>query len=268
MGLFDVVDGFLGTDLTGKKGSAAALQAQTQATDKANEVQKYMFDTQRSDLAPWRAAGQNALSSLTDPNFGKNLEMDPGYRFRMQEGEKAINAGAAARGLGNSGATLKALTKYGQDFASNEYNNAYNRQYNRLSQLAGFGTGAVQQGNQAAQNYGNNVAANYIGMGNAQGAAHMAASNSQNQLLGQAVTGAALAFSDARLKTNIERLERSAYKDVPTYQFEYKNKKYGDGTHVGVLAQDLLKLNRQHPAVIKDKATGYYKVDYSKLEVI
>lgn len=43
----------------------------------------------------------------------------------MAEGNKAIERSAAARGGLNSGATLKALSRYNQDSASNEYTNAY-----------------------------------------------------------------------------------------------------------------------------------------------
>lgn len=45
------------------------------------------------------------------------------YDFRFDEGARAINQGYAAGGKLESGAALKALTKYGQDFASNELNN-------------------------------------------------------------------------------------------------------------------------------------------------
>lgn len=268
MGLFSIPDKIFGTDLSGDKARASAERSMQAGTDKANAIQKEMFDITRKDNEPWRQAGAQALSGLQDPNFGKNFQMDPGYEFRMKEGQKAINAAASARGMAGGGATLKALTKYGQDYSSNEYSKVYDRNFNKLSTLAGFGSQANQAQGQANQNYGQQVAGNYLGMANAQAASAMNQSNMQNQLIGQGIGAAALAFSDVRLKTKIERLEPSIYKDVPTYRFEYKNKKHGVGTHVGVMAQDLLKQNWKHPAVVKDRATGYYKVDYSKLEVI
>lgn len=41
-----------------------AAKAQTKAADKSAEVQKYMYDTTRSDYEPWRAAGNTALTAL------------------------------------------------------------------------------------------------------------------------------------------------------------------------------------------------------------
>jgi len=52
---------------------------------------------------------------------------DPGYAFRLAQGNQAIQRAAAASGGAFSGGTLKALTQYGQDYASNEYQNVYNR---------------------------------------------------------------------------------------------------------------------------------------------
>lgn len=60
---------------------------------------------------------------------GQDLTSDPGYQFRLQEGTNAVQGSAAAKGSALSGATLKALAKYGQNYASNEYQNAYNRAY-------------------------------------------------------------------------------------------------------------------------------------------
>ncbi len=53
---------------------------------------------------------------------------DPGYQFRLGQGEQALQQGAAAKGTLNGGATQKAILGYGQDYASNEFNNVYNRQ--------------------------------------------------------------------------------------------------------------------------------------------
>ena len=55
------------------------------------------------------------------------LEKDPGYQFRLAEGEKAIKRQAAARGMLNSGATLKALERYRGQLASEEFQRARQR---------------------------------------------------------------------------------------------------------------------------------------------
>lgn len=58
-------------------------------------------------------------------------ETDPGYLFRLSEGQKVLENSAAARGGLLSGQTGKALQQYGQNFASNEFGNIYDR-YTRL----------------------------------------------------------------------------------------------------------------------------------------
>jgi hypothetical protein len=85
-------------------------------------------------LNPYVQGGGQAFQTLSDlaqapeERFtGTNLEMDPGYAFRQSEAMKAIERSAAARGIGQTGGTLKALTRYGQDMASQEYQNAFNR---------------------------------------------------------------------------------------------------------------------------------------------
>lgn len=52
---------------------------------------------------------------------------DPGFKFREQQGEDALQRSAASKGLLRSGGTLKDLVGYSQNFASNEYNQAEDR---------------------------------------------------------------------------------------------------------------------------------------------
>jgi hypothetical protein len=52
---------------------------------------------------------------------------DPGFQFRLDEGLQALQNAAASKGLLRSGGTLKDFVKYGQGFASNEFQNVYNR---------------------------------------------------------------------------------------------------------------------------------------------
>ena len=129
----------------------------------------------------------------TDPAYGslmrrfsmEDFEADPGYQFRMDEGMRGVEGGAAARGGLLSGAALKAIQKYGQGLASQEYGNAYNRftadqtnQYNRLAGLVNTGQGATNQLTNAAGAFGQSQANNIIGAGNAQAAGTIGAANS------------------------------------------------------------------------------------------
>jgi hypothetical protein len=60
----------------------------------------------------------------------ENFQADPGYAFRLSEGLKALERSAAARGGLLSGGTGKALTRFGQEMGSQEFQNAYGRAFN------------------------------------------------------------------------------------------------------------------------------------------
>ena len=68
-----------------------------------------------------------------------NFQADPGYGFRLSEGLKALERSAAARGGLMSGGTGKALQRYGQDLASQEYGNAFRRFQEERAARAGLG---------------------------------------------------------------------------------------------------------------------------------
>ena len=254
-------------DVFGAK-SDAALAAQQNAANQANDTQRYMYDTTRSDLQPWREAGTGALSSLTKNDFMKDWQTDPGYQFRMDEGSKAINAAAAARGNYNSGATMKALARYGQDYASGEYNNAYQRQYNRLSGLAGIGNSTNSLMGQNGQNYANQVSQNQLGVGNAAASQQIAAANRNTSLVGSALTAGAVAYSDERLKTNIEPVSKEDLsemkKHLKAYAFNYRSNEFGTGDWVGIMAQDLEKSKLGKTLVVEDE-NGHKMIDLKKV---
>ena len=71
----------------------------------------------------------------------EQMAADPGYQFRLTEGQKALERSGAARGVTNTGGTLKNILDYGQQAASQEYGNVYNRAANAW----GMNEGARQQ---------------------------------------------------------------------------------------------------------------------------
>lgn len=172
-----LLNGYLGQQAANK-----AADAQIGATREGNALLKYMYDTTRSDNMPALNARNNGLSGYQ--NLLKNpssITSDPGYQFGLNEGNRSISNQQAAKGGYYSGATMKALTKYGQDYAGTKFDQALNRQGN----LAGLGQVGSAQIGQAAQNYGTQASQNLIGAGNARGAASMAGSNAwQNALNG------------------------------------------------------------------------------------
>jgi len=84
----------------------------------------------------------------------QDLIADPSYQFRLQEGIDAREARAAAMGQRYSGNILEELTRYGQDFASQEYANAYSRLAD-ITGMGGQGTTAATIGANTSNALGN-----------------------------------------------------------------------------------------------------------------
>lgn len=123
-----------------------------------------------------------------------DYQADPGYAFRLKEGLKALDAQAAARGGMVSGAALKAASRFGQDYASNEYTNAFNRyQTNRSNQLQplqslmGVGQTATNQTGAAAGAYGAAAGSNALAAGNALASGQVGSANAWNSAFGGAM---------------------------------------------------------------------------------
>lgn len=91
-----------------------------------------------------------------------NYKNSTGYNFMLDSGQKAITGSAAARGILNSGATGKALTKYGTDLASTYFQNYFNN----ITQVAKQGQDALQMTAQAGTQ-GGGAAAGAMTSGNA-----------------------------------------------------------------------------------------------------
>lgn len=174
--------GTVKSDVSGKRANAAALDAQRNAMNQSNAASEQAWARQQEEMTPWKEAGNRALGRLQDGSF---FERDAGYQFRLDEGNKGINSALAARGMANSGAALKELTRFGQNFASNEYQNAWNRE----NQLANYGNNAsLALGNFAGGNAAN-LSNNYTGFGNATAAAEIGRSNRDAALVGAAFQG-------------------------------------------------------------------------------
>lgn len=154
--------------------------------------------------AMMQGQGGQPAGDPNDPAFGslmrrfgmQDFEQDPGYQFRMTEGMKGVEGSAAARGGLLSGAAQKAIQKYGQGLASQEYGNAYQRytgdqtnQYNRLAGMVNTGQGATNQVSNAAGQYAQNTASNNAALGNAQAAGSIAQGNAWSQGIGTAYNG-------------------------------------------------------------------------------
>jgi hypothetical protein len=154
-----------------------------QETDRI--YQKSLADWE-SGLEKWKQENPDGqgdgrlLKNFTNEDFVR----DPGYEFRMGEGNKGIDRAFASRGGTNSGAALKAIARFNQDYASNEFGAAYNRDatdknriYSFLSGTANTGLGAAQNNASMSFNAANQAGQNAI---NAQNTATMLSMNRQN----------------------------------------------------------------------------------------
>jgi hypothetical protein len=155
----------VGSSLIGASAADSAADVQAGASDRAARLQKEQFDRQTELQEPFRLAGVRALPELEAASrytpFGmQQFTADPGYGFRLAEGQKALDRQAAARGGLISGAALKGAQRFGQEMGSQEYTNAFNRyqterqaRLNPLQSLAGVGQTSVAQLGQAGQAY-------------------------------------------------------------------------------------------------------------------
>lgn len=168
----------VGSTLISSQASKSAANTAAQGATQSADIQRQMFERQVELQEPWRLAGQEALNKLIPlasgytPFTANQMYADPGYQFRLAEGLKALDRSAAARGMLQSGAALKAAARYGQDYASNEYQNAFNRyQLERqarlgpLQSLAGVGQTTAQALGGAAGQLGANLGQTYLTSG-------------------------------------------------------------------------------------------------------
>jgi hypothetical protein len=109
------------------------------------------------------STGTSPLGGSSSDPFAA-FRNQPGYQFGLDQGTKAVQASAAARGGLNSGATLKALMKFGNDYADQQGFTPY---MNRLASLAGMSQTATNQLGQAGQNYAGQVGYNLQNAGQA-----------------------------------------------------------------------------------------------------
>lgn len=185
MGILGTIGGIAGSYFGGPVGGAIgsaiggsldgnpaedAANAANAAADRQIALQKQMYEEGVARQKPFYEAGVNALPGYLQ-GIGQGGELvrgftqadyqaDPGYAFRLSEGQKALDRQAAARGGLISGAALKAAGRYGQDMASQEYSNAYNRfrdtqglRRNALAGVVGFAPTAAGSMATAGQNY-------------------------------------------------------------------------------------------------------------------
>ena len=170
---------------TGEAQADAATEASRNTLAASREsiaFQKEMYQQGREDTAEWRRVGEESLNALqqTIQEGPGDFEASPGYEFRLAEGQKFLERGAASRGNLLGGAEQKALVEYGQGFATQDYDNFLRRHYESLTplqSLAGVGQSTASQTAGQSANLGANVGNTMLAGANAAGAGNILASN-------------------------------------------------------------------------------------------
>ena len=159
----------VGSSLLGASAANSAANTQASASNRAADLQNQQYQQNVAMQKPFYDVGVNALPALVKASnytpFGmQQFQADPGYAFRLSEGQQALDRSAAARGGLISGGALKAAQRYGQDMGSQEYTNAFNRYQternatlNPLQSLTGMAQTTAQQVGQAGQTMATNV---------------------------------------------------------------------------------------------------------------
>lgn len=171
----------------GAAGQAASEQAG--AAENAQQIAENEFNTITSQESPYMQAGYGAQSQLnyllgvgtpgaagggsgttpgtatssTAGGYGSLLQpftaqymqqYSPAYQFQLQQGQQGVlNSDATGQGA-LSGAALKDLTAYNQNYANTAYNNAFNQYQTQLGNTYSRLSGVAQLGQNAAANTG------------------------------------------------------------------------------------------------------------------
>jgi hypothetical protein len=200
--------------IMGSNSAKKAAEAQAAAAREQLALQRRMYEETTARNQPFYQSGVGANNRLTtllgtggnagDADYGsmtRNFSMDdylnnqdPSYQFQLTQGMNALNAQNAATGGSQSGAAMKAATRYSQDYAGTKYQDAFNRFrsnrgdiYSMLSGQGNVGLSAANNTSAAGRDYasGGGAAIGNIGAANASG--YMGSSNAYSNAIGNAM---------------------------------------------------------------------------------
>jgi hypothetical protein len=186
----------IGSSLLGSSASSSAANVQADAANRSADLQYKQYQEDVARQKPFYDVGVNALPKLVKaseytPFSMQNFQQDPGYAFRLSEGQKQLDRQAASRGGLISGGALKAATRFGQEMGSQEYTNAFNRyQLERqarlgpLQALTGMSQTTANTLGTAGQNMASNVGEAYQGGANARASGYVGGANAITSGLG------------------------------------------------------------------------------------
>ena len=184
----------IGATLLSTDAAQNAANAQAGAANKSAQVQQNIYDQNRKDLFPYRDVGQNALYQLSAlegvdyadapgtldermENAFSRFAASPDYQFGMTEGISALDRSAAANGKLQSGQQMKAINRFGQDYAGAKFG----EYKNSLARLSGVGQTATNTGVASGQNFASNYGNALQSAGQARASGYAGQANAINQ---------------------------------------------------------------------------------------
>jgi hypothetical protein len=136
-------------------------------------------DAQRND-----PANAELTRQFTEADLQADVPFQKGMQFGLDQGRAGINERAIAQGGYDSGATLKALTRFGTDYgnqmagaAQGRFQGRQQQQYNMLTGQQAVGQGAAGSMMANNTNAANQIGSLYGDLGNAQAAGRVGQAN-------------------------------------------------------------------------------------------
>ena len=175
-----------------QSGNTAAAQKQANwIRQLAVGQSQQSYNQNVQNLTPYSTGGiaatgaESDLLGLNGPDAATaamtNFQASPGYQYQLQQGLRAVDAGAASQDMLRSGATLKAEQKYGSDLANLDFGNYFSR----LNALSGQGFNAATGLDTASNNLTNAI----LGVGSSAISGATGAANAQNSIVGNVASG-------------------------------------------------------------------------------
>ncbi|WP_175691675.1 hypothetical protein [Burkholderia anthina] len=179
--------GAIAGGLISSNGAQDAAQTQADAANNSAALQNQQWQQTQKNLKPYMDLGKGAINPLLSA-MGYNVTQNsdgtytfngtdssnplqqrfsyadfraptqaeaaatPGYQFTLDQGLKSVQNGAAARGLGTSGAAMKGAANYATGLADSTYNDVFNRALNTYNTNLGKAQSTFQTNYSSAAN--------------------------------------------------------------------------------------------------------------------
>jgi hypothetical protein len=175
--------------------SSKAAKTEKSIAAKNNALQTDIYNKNAATLSPFVAQGStatksiNALLGLANDNGAANdafnaFTNSDGYKFRLDQGAKQVQAALGAKGYLDSGAEDKALLTYGQGVGSDEFS----KYLGYLTGQQGVGLTAASAQAGVGTNYANAVSANNSNAANATSNAYLSGAGAINGAIGSGLS--------------------------------------------------------------------------------